>query len=327
MGKDQSAGAIVLDVLRDRIISGLYLGHWHPGDRLPSIREIADAEGVDRKTAAAAYRRLEGEGLVEVKPRSGVYLRHAPTTAPPGPIERLHRRWLEHTYSGARELGLDTGAILHLIRSVADVERLRVPVVECNWAQAESIAAELRDRLDIQAVPYLIEDLRPDDPVLTEVPVLVSTPYHRGDLDLLAATDRLMIEVTTPAGVLQSLRRSLAGGHGAVVLAANHALARKIGRALRHMSLIGRNGEPHTIIAVDACGDVAEAIGEARRVFIWPGTPGWVDDALPSDIEAIRPRRALSDTSIGRVQTAILEAAVRRAGAVDARERVRAISR
>jgi DNA-binding transcriptional MocR family regulator len=52
-------GAVILDQLRDRIVTGLYFGNWQPGERLPSIRDIADAESVDRKTAAAAYHRLE----------------------------------------------------------------------------------------------------------------------------------------------------------------------------------------------------------------------------------------------------------------------------
>ena len=53
MGREQVAGAIILDRLRERMVSGRFLGHWRPGDRLPSIREIAEAENVDRKTAAA----------------------------------------------------------------------------------------------------------------------------------------------------------------------------------------------------------------------------------------------------------------------------------
>ena len=64
-------GAVIIDQLRDRIVTGLYFGNWQPGERLPSIRDIADAESVDRKTAAAAYHRLAQEGLVEVKARSG----------------------------------------------------------------------------------------------------------------------------------------------------------------------------------------------------------------------------------------------------------------
>src|SRR5690606_4633420 len=98
MAREQVAGAIILGKLRERIISGLYLGYWRPGERLPSIREIAEAEHVDRKTAAAAYRRLQEEGLVRVRARSGVYLWAPLLPDPPGPLDRLHRQWLEHTY-------------------------------------------------------------------------------------------------------------------------------------------------------------------------------------------------------------------------------------
>ena len=48
MAREQVAGAIILDRLRERIVSGIYFGLWRPGERLPSIREIAEAEGVDR---------------------------------------------------------------------------------------------------------------------------------------------------------------------------------------------------------------------------------------------------------------------------------------
>ena len=65
VAREHIAGAIILDRLRERIVSGIYFGLWRPGERLPSIREIADAEGVDRKTAAAAYRRLEREMFLE----------------------------------------------------------------------------------------------------------------------------------------------------------------------------------------------------------------------------------------------------------------------
>ena len=56
LARQQAAGSMIVDQLRDRIVSGLYLGRWAPGERLPSIRDVADAENVDRKTAAAGRR-------------------------------------------------------------------------------------------------------------------------------------------------------------------------------------------------------------------------------------------------------------------------------
>ncbi len=47
---------------------------FSPGDRLPSIRALADAAAVNPATAVAAYRILEKEGTVLAKAGSGVYV-------------------------------------------------------------------------------------------------------------------------------------------------------------------------------------------------------------------------------------------------------------
>jgi DNA-binding transcriptional regulator YhcF (GntR family) len=142
MAQAHAPGAIVLDRLRERILAGLFCGRWHPGDRLPSIRDVADDEGVDRKTAAAAYRRLEEDGLVRVRARSGVYLRNVRPARATGALERLHRRWLEHAYHGAHALGFGTERMLLLIRALADVEREPVAVVVGTRSHAGTLAEE-----------------------------------------------------------------------------------------------------------------------------------------------------------------------------------------
>ncbi|HEX7051046.1 MAG TPA: GntR family transcriptional regulator [Longimicrobiales bacterium] len=310
MARDQVAGAIILDTLRERIVSGLYVGYWRPGERLPSIREIAEAERVDRKTAAAAYHRLEEEGLVLVRPRSGVYLCAAPPPAAPGPLERLHRQWLQHTFEGARALGLDTRTILRLVGAVADLEQLRLPVIECNWSQAEAIAVELRERLYVQAMPYLLDDLRPGDPVLAEAPVLVTTPYHSAELSLLAP-GRVVLETTLAPDVLRELR-TRAALERVVVIAGNDIHAQKVRRALAHCG-VGPADEPVRIVPAIDRAELAAAVQAADLVFLWPGTPAWVEEALPARYRRIRPRRSISDEALTRIQLALLDAALRRA--------------
>jgi GntR family transcriptional regulator, transcriptional repressor for pyruvate dehydrogenase complex len=54
---------LVLEQLRRSI----YLGHFGPGDRLPSERELAQQLGVSRTTVREAVRVLEGAGLVDVR--------------------------------------------------------------------------------------------------------------------------------------------------------------------------------------------------------------------------------------------------------------------
>lgn len=322
MAKDQVAGAIILDTLRERIISGVYLGFWRPGDRLPSIREIAEAEEVDRKTAAAAYRRLNEEGLVRVQPRSGVYLALPSSPSPDGPLERLHRQWLEHVYHGARALGLDTPTILRFVAAVSEIERMRIPVVECTWAQADAIAAELRERLSLHATAYLLEELRPSDPVLAEAPVAVTTPYHGAEFALLAP-GQAFIEATLAPEVLSALRRRLDTHRRLVIVADGEVAVVKIRRALAH-GHFGRNGGPVQIVSTDDRNELLVAARRARAVFLWPGTPDWVDKALPPHVERFRPSRIVSDESLARIQAAVLGAALRRARSAVMAERVRA---
>ncbi len=312
MANDQVAGAIILDKLRARIISGLYAGCWGPGERLPSIREIAEVEDVDRKTAAAAYHRLEEEGLVRVRARSGVYLCGPQTPSESsGPLERLHRQWLQHTFEGARALGLDTRAILRMIGAVSELEQVRLPVVECNWSQATAIADELRDRLDIQAMPYLLDELRPGDPVLAEASVLVTTPYHSAELGLLTPR-RAILEITLSSDVLRSICGE-ARERRLVVVTGNDLLESKVRRAIDHCAFFDGHGA--MTASADDRARLVSAVQQAEAVYLWPGAPAWIEEILPPACRRIRPDRTIAKESVDRIQTALLDAALRRARA------------
>lgn len=57
----------IIDYIMDNIDKGIIL----PGDKLPSLRKIAEQFGVSLSTAVEAYQRLESYGYVSVKDRSG----------------------------------------------------------------------------------------------------------------------------------------------------------------------------------------------------------------------------------------------------------------
>ena len=78
--------------LRDRILSGLHLGHLQPGDRLPSIRQVAAESGEDARAISRAYRQLEAEGLVEIRTRSGIYV--APQAHLGGDVLEESAQWV-----------------------------------------------------------------------------------------------------------------------------------------------------------------------------------------------------------------------------------------
>ncbi|MBI2833749.1 MAG: GntR family transcriptional regulator [Acidobacteria bacterium] len=64
-----------LSWLVSRLRADFYLGRIRPGDRLPPVRELARQLRISPTTALGFYTRLQDEGLVDGRERSGTYLR------------------------------------------------------------------------------------------------------------------------------------------------------------------------------------------------------------------------------------------------------------
>jgi DNA-binding transcriptional regulator YhcF (GntR family) len=300
-------GAVILDQLRDRIVTGLYFGNWQPGERLPSIRDIADAESVDRKTAAAAYHRLEEEGLVEVKARSGVFLRdereNGNRNGSAGPLEKLQRRWLKNTYDGARALGLDTGTVLRLFGAVADVEATPVPVVEEDPATARTVAEELRDCVGIDARPVGLSEVSANGSIFAGAAFAVTTPYYAARVSVALSRTPLII-ATLSLDLLHSLMERAAVG-AILVIVPSQWIASRVESALRRAPNMDRT----RVIVAGKDTDLHRLRREAACVFVWPGC----DDVLSAfeGDECVKPVRLLSEATTDRVRTAVLDAALR----------------
>lgn len=75
----------IADEISDHIDRGLY----RPGDRLPGVRALSRRRRVSIATVVAAYQRLEDDGLVEARERSGFFVRSRPRprVIEPGPSQ------------------------------------------------------------------------------------------------------------------------------------------------------------------------------------------------------------------------------------------------
>src|SRR5918996_5067189 len=60
--------------LAARIRAGVRERRLGPGDRLPSVRDLAEAAGVNVNTVRAVYARLESEGLVRSEQGRGTFV-------------------------------------------------------------------------------------------------------------------------------------------------------------------------------------------------------------------------------------------------------------
>jgi GntR family transcriptional regulator len=71
---DRGAGVPVGAQLAARIRSAVAAGELSAGDRLPSVRELAEDAGVNVNTARAVYGRLESEGIVRSEQGRGTFV-------------------------------------------------------------------------------------------------------------------------------------------------------------------------------------------------------------------------------------------------------------
>ena len=73
------------EALADDIARSIRSGLLKPGERLPSVRQSSTARKLSPATIFQAYYRLEAQGLIESRARSGYYVTRAAAALPPEP--------------------------------------------------------------------------------------------------------------------------------------------------------------------------------------------------------------------------------------------------
>ena len=88
--------------IRNQIVLGIAQGQLRPGERLPTIRALAEECGINMMTANRAYQQLRQEGYIVTDRRSGTVVASVKDTAGPQPetIEGLRLRLGELRLAG-----------------------------------------------------------------------------------------------------------------------------------------------------------------------------------------------------------------------------------
>lgn len=61
---DFSSDAPIYQQIRDQVVKAIASGHLVPGDKLPTIRTLAEETGINMMTASKAYQLLKTEGYI-----------------------------------------------------------------------------------------------------------------------------------------------------------------------------------------------------------------------------------------------------------------------
>jgi GntR family transcriptional regulator len=97
-----------------QVKQALRLGWLEPGDKLPTVHEVAANAAVNSNTVLKAYKELEREGLATGRPGQGTYIVKSLTQLTPASYSILRRR-LAAWIAAARRAGLDDDGIDDLI--------------------------------------------------------------------------------------------------------------------------------------------------------------------------------------------------------------------
>lgn len=106
----QIVEAVKFDVARGRLTAG---------DKLPSIRQLANDLGINMRTVVKAYEELVHAGLAVMQQGRGVFI-----TAPQGVLPAERRRdvlieLIQRLLAEAKRLGADPEEVLELLRKVS----------------------------------------------------------------------------------------------------------------------------------------------------------------------------------------------------------------
>jgi GntR family transcriptional regulator len=113
---DPSGGVAPYLQLVQQVKQALRLGWLHPGDKLPTVHEVAASVAVNPNTVLKAYRELEREGLAAGRPGQGTFIQRSLSQVTPSSYGTLRRR-LERWIAAARAAGLDDDGIMDIIRA------------------------------------------------------------------------------------------------------------------------------------------------------------------------------------------------------------------
>lgn len=91
----------------NRVKQAVAVGRLKPGDRLPSVRELAKELVINPNTIARAFRELEGEGITLSRRGSGTFVAERKVVLKAEERRRRLREALEAALRDAVHLGLD----------------------------------------------------------------------------------------------------------------------------------------------------------------------------------------------------------------------------
>lgn len=250
------------------------LGDLKPGDRLPTVQELADHLRVHRNTVAAVYSALQEEGYLTCRRGAGTFV--ADSEATRAAVQRAALRdVVDRGLSEALELGFTPGEFADAAAARARMVEAqrgqrRVLFVECNLPEIEQHSRTLAEELGVAVEGVHLDDVRSDPRAFrrraAEVGTVVTTFFHFEEVQ--RAVGRAAQVVGVGAGLQIRFLRALAqlpAGTRVVVCCLDPE------RAARVRTLVVNAGVRHvsmTAVGVDDPERFRRVLRQAEEVYV-----------------------------------------------------------
>jgi GntR family transcriptional regulator len=310
---DKAQKSTLFEQAREQLITALHTGRLRAGDRLPSIRQVAERNSINLKTALSIYQRLKREGYIKLRAGSGAYVSDIESFDFDQAYCLAIFRMIKSNVAQAGHLKLDPRQYAELVRSFVEKPKsfsAQLAVIECNQEQINLFAYEISNRLGVPVVPVLLAQLEHPDPqsasMLAESDYLVTTDFHFKQVKELACSYKkkvlqLRLNPAFVPGLVEAARR------GKVLMVVSND---DFFPAFRR-SLLSIGTPPATLDRISAVSDtnlakVRAASTSARSVYISPICDPRVRKAIPEGVEELKFDYMLSEESIEMLEAVML---------------------
>ena len=189
------------DQIKGQLLSAIYCGKIKEGDRLPSMRELADALEINYKTIRKIYLRLSDENYLHIVKGSGAFLqeRRGGKT-----YEEMRRsaifKLLSETCDKARNLGLTPQKYTQFLEwysSGASPRKIQLVVID-HEEEAFIFSRELKMRLGAEVSSVSLDGTQ-EEAVVTQLEnadYFLTTSWHMDEVSQLAQNyEKQLVEI------------------------------------------------------------------------------------------------------------------------------------
>lgn len=313
---DREASESLVQQAREQIVSALHLGQLRAGDKLPSVRSLSRAWGIDPKTAFRVYHALEREGYVNLRPGSGAYVKEvAPSLLDQARALGLLRLVRKHL-AVAERFDVDPGRYSEIVARYARSRLTRrewsekIGVVECNPEQVSIYTDELQRRLGVSTVSMLLSSVvaseRRTTSEASSCRYLVTTDFHFAEVEPFAdKLGRRLLCVRLDPQFIQSLLALAARGVLGMIVSDTSFLP-AFRRSITRLGL-----DPRASKRIEAvCGFDRERtralIARSDAVYLSPLCAAEAKGLIPPAMPVLEPDSHLSAESVESIEALLL---------------------